>query len=97
MTREKFGAMSFDELMEWAYENLDDVTDEETLKQFAMCNLEDDDFGMTLHIINAIYENPYNTEWYRYDYCMGRLQTPSPITDKEDIEDLIFFEDEEDR
>jgi hypothetical protein len=96
MTRERFEAMSFDELMEWAYENLDDVTDEETLKQFAMCKLEDDDFGMALHIINAIYDNPYSPEWYRYDYCMGRLQTPSPIADKEDIEDLIFFEDEED-
>lgn len=96
MTREKFEAMSFDELMEWAYENLDDITSEEILKEFAMDKLQDDDFGMALHIINAIYENPYDTEWYRYDYCMGSLQTPSPITDKEDIEDLIFFEDEED-
>ena len=95
MTREQFVAMSFDDLMEWANENLDDITSEEILKQFAMENLEDDDFGMALHIINAIYNNPYNTEWYRYDYCMGRLQTPSPVTGKEDIEDLIFFEDEE--
>ena len=94
MTRERFDAMSFDELMEWAYDNLDDVRDEESLKQFAMDKLQNDDFGMVLHIINAIYDNPYDTEWYRYDYCMGTLQTPSPITDKEDIEDLIFFEDE---
>ena len=95
MTREQFVAMSFDDLMEWANENLDDITSEEILKQFAMEKLEDDDFGMALHIINAIYNNPYSTEWYRYDYCMGRLQTPSPVTGKEDIEDLIFFEDEE--
>lgn len=95
MTRERFEAMSFDELMEWANENFDDVTSEEILKEFAIDKLQNDDFGMALHIINAIYENPYDTEWYRYDYCMGRLQTPSPITDKEDIKDLIFFEDEE--
>ncbi len=96
MTKERFETISFDELMEWANENLDDVTHEEILKEFAMDKLQDDDFGMASHIINAIYENPYDTEWYRYDYCMGTLQTPSPITDKEDIEDLIFFEDEED-
>jgi hypothetical protein len=52
-------------------------------------------FGMALHIINAIYNNPYNTEYYRYDYSMGRLETPTPIVDKDDIEDLIFFDDEE--
>lgn len=95
MTREKFNSMTFDDLMEWANENLDDITDEEILKEFAMDKLQDDDFGMALHIINAIYENPYDTEWYRYDYCMGTLQTPSPITDKEDIEDLIDFEGED--
>lgn len=95
MTRKKFEAISFDNLMIWAYMNLDDVTDEETLKEFAMEKLQDDNFGMALHIINAIYENPYDTEWYRYDYSMGTLQTPSPIVDKEDIEDLIFFDDED--
>lgn len=96
MTRAKFEAMSFDELMEWANENLNDVTHEEILKDFAMEKMNDDDFGMVLHIVNAIYENPYNTIWYRYDYCMGTLQTPSPIAEKEDIEDLISFEGEED-
>ena len=93
MTREKFEAMSFDELMVWAYENLYDITTEEILKDFAVEKLRDDNFGMALHIINSIYENPYDTEWYRYDYSMGTLQTPSPIADKEDIEDLIFFDD----
>lgn len=94
MTREQFENMSFDELMELAYENLNDVTDEEILKQFAMEKLQNDDFNMALHIINAIYDNPYDTEWYRYDYNMGTLETPTPITDKEDIEDLIDFENE---
>ena len=94
MTREQFENMSFDELMEWANENLDDITHEEILKEFAMEKLQNDDFNMALHIINAIYDNPYDTEWYRYDYNMGTLETPTPITDKEDIEDLIDFENE---
>lgn len=95
MTREKFNSMTFDDLMELAYENLDDITDEEMLKEFAIEKLENDNFNLALHIINAIYENPYDTEWYRYDYNMGTLQTPSPITCKEDIEDMIDFEGED--
>lgn len=93
LTRETFENMSFEELMEWANENLDDVTREDILKDFAIEKLRDDHFNLALHIINAIYNNEYDTEWYRYDYCMGTLQTPSPITEKEDIEDLIYFEE----
>lgn len=94
MTRKEFEAMSFEDFMEWANENLDDVTDEEILKEFAIEKLQDDNFNMALHIINAIYNNPYDTEYYRYDYSMGTLETPTPITDKEDLEDLTFFDDE---
>lgn len=96
MTRAEFEAIEFDELIELMYENSYDVTNEETLKGFAINKLQDDNFGMALHIINAIYKNPYDTEWYRYDYSMGTLQTPSPITSKDDVEDLIDFGDEDD-
>ena len=91
MTRAEFEEVDFDELIELMYENSYDITSESTLKEFAMNKLQDDNFGLALHIIQAIYNNPYDTEWYRYDYSMGTLQTPSPITDKEDIEDLIKF------
>ena len=94
MTRKEFETMSFEDFIEWAKENLDDVTDEEILKEFAIEKLQDDNFIMALHIINAIYNNPYDTEYYRYDYSMGILETPTPITDKEDLEDLIFFDGE---
>lgn len=94
MTRKEFEDMDFEEVIEWAYENLDDITDEEILKEFAIEKIQNDDFHMGLHIINAIYNNPYSTEYYRYDYSMGTLETPTPIADKEDIEDLINFEDE---
>ena len=95
MTRAEFVNMSFENLMEWAVENLDGITTEDTLKDFAMEKLQNDDFGMVLHIINAIYDNPYNTEFYRYDYSMGTLETPTPIMDAEDIIDLVDFDDEE--
>ena len=95
MTRKEFEAMSFEDFIEWAYDNLDCVTDEEVLKDYAINELQDDNFGVALHIINAIYDNPYDTEYYRYDYSMGTLETPTPITEKEDLEDLICFDDEE--
>ena len=95
MTRKEYEDMSFEELMEWANEHIDDVKSEEILKDYIISELQDDNFYMALHIIDAIYKNPYSTEWYRYDYSMGMLETPTPIMFKEDIEDLIFFDDEE--
>lgn len=94
MTRKQFEDINLDELIELIYEDSNVITSEETLKEFAIWKLQDDDFGMVLHIINAIYNNPYNTEWYRYDYNMGTLETPTPITEREDIEDLIDFEED---
>lgn len=50
---------------------------------------------MAIHILGAIYNNPHDTEYYLYDYCMGTLDTPTPVTCKEDFEHLIDFDDEE--
>lgn len=96
MTKAEYEAMSFEELMDWAYENLDDITTEETLISFAKSKLDDDNLGVALHVLNAIYESDCPEDsYYRYDYSMGTLETPCLITEKEDIEDLIFFDDEE--
>lgn len=90
MTREEFANKTLEEVIEWAYENLDYITDEEALKRFAIEKLEDDNFSLAMHIISAIYNNESDTEYYRYDYSMGTLETPKPITEKSDIEDLIW-------
>ena len=96
MTREQFEAMSFEEFMEWAYENVDDITTEDTLIAFAKEKLDEDNLGFALHILNAIYESEEAKEgYYRYDYNMGTLETPTPITCKEDLEDLIDFEEDD--
>ena len=96
MKREQFEEMSFTEFIEWAYENIDDVTSEEALIAFAKEKLDDDNLGFALHILNAIYESEDTEEgYYRYDYSMGTLETPTPISCKEDLEDLIDFDEEE--
>jgi hypothetical protein len=95
MTRVEFEAMSLDELIEWGYENLDDVTTEEILLEFAKSKIDDENIFMALHILNAIHGSTesYNG-YYLYDYSMGTLETPTPITCKEDFEHLIDFDDE---
>lgn len=95
MTREELEEMTFEEQMQWTYDNVNDVTTEDELINQSIVLIENGDLMFALHILNAIYNNPYNTEYYRYDYSMGTLETPTPIIDLEDIEDLIDFEKDE--
>ena len=96
MTRAEFETMSLEELIDWGYENLDSVTTEDMLLDFAKRKIDDDNIFMAIHILTAIYESSesYNG-YYFYDYDMGTLETPTPITCREDFEHLIDFEDEE--
>jgi hypothetical protein len=95
MTRVKYEEMSFEEVSEWANENISDLTTEDVLIDFAKSKIDDDNISMAIHILGAIHNNPYDTEYYLYDYCMGTLETPTPVTEKEDLEDYIDFDDEE--
>lgn len=97
MTRKQFEELSFEEFMEWARETIDDVTDEDTLIQFAKDKIDSDDFNVAIHVLTAIYEDGVpDVEDWRYDYSMGTCETPTPITCKEDLEDLIDFDEDED-
>ena len=95
MTRAEFEAMSLDELIEWANDNISDLTSEDVLIQFAKDKIDDDNLYLAMHVLSAIYnsDEAYN-DCYLYDYSMGTLETPTPITCKEDLEHLIDFDDE---
>ena len=95
MTKTEFEEMTLDELIDWAWENIYDITTEDALLDFAKQKIDDNSIYMALHILNAIYdsEEAYNG-YYLYDYGMGTLETPKPITCKEDLEDYIDFEEE---
>lgn len=98
MTREQFEEMSFEELLEWAFDNIDDIHSEETLKEMVKREVEEDSFKMALHILTAIYESDCpDGSYYIYDRSMGTLETPTPITCKEDLEDYIDFGDEDEQ
>ncbi len=96
MTREQFEEMSLDELAEWAFENIDNVHFEDTLLEMAKHEIDEEDLQMALHILNAVYESGApDGSYYIYDRNMGILETPTPITCKEDLEDYIDFEEED--
>lgn len=95
--RDQFDNMSFEELLEWAYENVDDVHTEDYLIERAKHEIDEENLQVAIHILNAIYNSDCpDYSYYLYDRCMGTLETPTPITCKEDLEDYIDFEEEED-
>jgi hypothetical protein len=98
MKREEFEAMSFEELLDWAYDNIDDMHSEEALIELAKHEINEDSLRMALHILNAIYESDCpDGSYYIYDRSMGTLEIPTPITCKEDLEEYIDFEEDEEQ
>lgn len=87
MTREEFDSKSFEEVIEQLNEEYDQITTYESLKEFAKEKIDDDNFFVAIHILQAIQND--TAEWYDYDYCMGTLDTPVSITEKTDVEHLI--------
>lgn len=96
MKREQFEQMTFDELVEWAYDHLDDVHSEDGLIAMAKHEIDEENLQMAVHILNAVFESDCpDDSCYLYDRSMGTLETPTPITCKEDLEDYIDFEEED--
>lgn len=97
MKKEQFDNMGFEELLEWASENIDCTWYEDDLIAMAKHEIDEDNIKMALHILNAIYESDCpDDSLYIYDRSMGTLETPTPITCKEDLEEYIDFDDRAD-
>jgi hypothetical protein len=96
MTKAEFENMTLDEVLEYANENVNDLTTEDMLLEFAKTKIDDSNIYMSIHVLRAVWESgeAYNG-YYLYDYSMGTLETPTPVTCKEDFEDYIDFEDED--
>ena len=96
MTKTEFDAMTIDEAIEWAQDNIDSITTETMLMEFVKSSIDHENLCLAIHILTAIYESveSYNG-YYLYDYYMGTLEKPTPITDKEDLEDYIDFDYED--
>ena len=96
MTREEFDKMSFEELVDGVCDNSDNVHSEETLIELIKDELDENNFKMALHILQAIYDSDApDGSYYIYDRSMGTLEAPMPITCKADLEDYIDFGEEQ--
>lgn len=95
MTREQFENMDLEELVNWAYENIDYVHHEDSLINMAKHEIDEENLNVAIHILTGIYESEEAVgDYYIYDRCMGTLEEVAPITCKEDLEDYIDFEEE---
>ena len=96
MTRTEFENCTLSEALDYGYDYIYELTTEDTLIEFAKQKLDENNIGLALHILGAIYnsEEAYNG-YYLYDYSLGTLSTPKPVTCKEDLEDYIAFVEED--
>lgn len=88
MTRTKYESMSFEQLMKWAAENLEEVDTFDDLKGKIKNRLEDNDLDCALYILDTLCND--KAKYYLSDPLMGLMS----IEEKSDIEHLVF-EDEE--
>lgn len=100
MTKKEWEELTLDEAIDYAdYEyGVNELTSEDSLIRFAKEKIDEDDLGLAIHILEAIYnsEEAYNG-YYLYDYSLGTMSTPTPITCKEDLESYISFEEDEEK
>lgn len=97
MTREQFESMTLEELIDWAYENIDYVHTEGGLIGMAKHEIDEENLNVAIHVLTGVYESEEAVGgYYIYDRCMGTLEAVVPITCKEDLAEYIDFgEDEE--
>ena len=69
MTRQEFNSKTFEEVMEPLYEEYDNITTINTLKEFIKAKVDEENFNVASHLCNAIWNdhNPDKRDWYDYD------------------------------
>lgn len=91
ITRKDFEEMTLTEVMHKLSDH-DYIHSFESLKEYAICLINDNNFFLAIHILEAL--NKCETEYYIYDCCMGTLEDQTPIEEKEDVEHLFDFVEE---
>ena len=70
--------MDFNEACEKLAGETDIITTYESLKDFAIHMIQEDHLYLAMHILEAIHKAP--ADYYDYDYSMGTLEDPTPLT-----------------
>lgn len=85
MTIKELHSKNFNDAAEELSGQHDCITDYEALKDFAKHQINEDRLFLAVHILDAIHKAP--ADYYSYDYCMGTLETPTPLRSIADLED----------
>ena len=85
MTKLELKKMVFDDAVGQLLAEVDTITTYETLKEFAITKINDGNLFLAIHILEAL--NRRTADFYDYDYCMGTLDTPTPLVLLDDLED----------
>ena len=91
MKKKKLLKMELNEAIYEMEQEIDDIFHFDTIKEMAIEKIKHDDIGWGLHLLQAIYEDTTDAEYYLYDYNLGRMSTPTPITSVKDL--LPYCED----
>lgn len=69
MTRQEFEDKSFEDVMSQLNEELDEITTLDMLKEFAKLKIDEGNYLLVNHIIEAL-QSGYDENWWDYDYCI---------------------------
>ena len=92
MKKKELYEMDIEEAANKLIEDNNCITTYYILLEFAKEQIDNQNIGFALHILNAIYNSDNTSDYYNYDYSMGTLENPTLI---ESLEDLEQFCDEE--
>lgn len=81
--------MNYAEKINWLLENVDDIHTYEDMIDFAKSRIDDGYIFVAIHILEALHKE--TTEYYRYDYGMGTLDSVTAFNenDEEYIDELM--------
>lgn len=77
MTVKELYSMTFNEACERLCSENDLITTYESLKEYAIQSIREERLFVAIHILEAIQQFP--ADYYNYDYCMGTLDSPTPL------------------
>ncbi len=77
--------LSFEQAINILINEKDTITTSDTLKDFAIKNINEDKYNVAIHILEALIDSP--AYYFDYDYCMGTLEKPTPLEMLKDLED----------
>lgn len=85
MTVKELYTKTFDEAVEELSQENENITSAESLKDYIKTVIDGDYLFLAAHLLKAMHDSP--ADYYGYDYCMGTLETPTPLKELSDLED----------